>query len=49
VGTDNTLRAWIQTKPGLARFWSESRTSFDEPFRSEVDQEFARKPVPAAR
>lgn len=47
VGTDNTLRAWIQTKPGLARFWSEARTGFDEPFRSEVDKEFARRPAPA--
>jgi hypothetical protein len=49
VGTDNTLRAWIDTKPGLGRFWSESRISFDEPFRSEVDQQFARKPVPTVR
>ena len=49
VGTDNTLRAWIETKPGLARFWSEARISFDEPFRSEVDQQFARKPVAAVR
>jgi hypothetical protein len=49
VGTDNTLRGWIHTKPGLARFWSECRISFDEPFRSEVDREFARKPVAAGR
>jgi hypothetical protein len=49
VGTDNTLRAWIDTKPGLARFWSEARVSFDEPFRSEVDQQFARKPAPKVR
>jgi hypothetical protein len=46
VGTDNTLKAWIQTKPGLAQFWSESRSGFDEPFRSEVDKEFARRPAP---
>jgi hypothetical protein len=49
VGTDNTLRAYIDTKPGLARFWSESRISFDEPFRSEVDQQFARKAVQTER
>jgi hypothetical protein len=49
VGADNTLRAWIDTKPGLARFWSESRISFDEPFRSEVDQQFASKPVQTGR
>jgi hypothetical protein len=45
VGTDNTLRDWIRTKPGLTRFWSECRLSFDDPFRSEVDREFAHKPA----
>jgi hypothetical protein len=37
----------IETKPGLTRFWSEFQTSFDEPFRSYVAAEFARKPAAA--
>jgi hypothetical protein len=45
IGTDNTLKDWIRTKPGLARFWSECRLSFDDPFRSEVDREFVRRPA----
>lgn len=32
----------VETKPGLTRFWSEFHTSFDEPFRSYVTQEFAK-------
>jgi len=43
------LRCWyeVETKPGLTRFWSEFQTSFDEPFRSYVAAEFARKPAAA--
>ena len=46
VGADATFKSWIETKPGLARFWSESHASFDEPFHSHVAQEFARKQTP---
>ena len=46
VGADAAFRGFIQSKPGLARFWSESRQAFDEPFRSVVDHEFAMKTVP---
>ncbi|HEV2005456.1 MAG TPA: hypothetical protein VGQ85_02480 [Candidatus Limnocylindrales bacterium] len=33
-----------ETKPGLARYWSEFQTSFAEPFRSYGKQEFAKRP-----
>jgi hypothetical protein len=48
VGADDYHKGLVATKPGYARFWAESRTSFDEPFRSETTREFAQKPAPAA-
>jgi len=33
------------TRPGMARFWSEYREAFDEPFRGYVDAEFAKRPT----
>lgn len=35
------------TKPEFVRFWSEFEDSFDEPFRSYVAAEFARRPAAA--
>ena len=43
VGADAYFKSLVETKPGLTRFWSEFQTSFDEPFRSYVMQEFAQK------
>lgn len=49
VGADACFKSLVETKPGLTRFWSEFHSSFDEPFRSYVAQEFAARPVaPAA-
>jgi hypothetical protein len=47
VGTDAYFINEIRTKPGLVRFWSEYQLAFDEPFRSYLAQEFAKKPLPA--
>jgi hypothetical protein len=44
VGAEAYYRSLVAMKPGYARFWSESETGFDEPFRSYVAQEFAEKP-----
>ena len=46
VGGDSYYRRLVYTKPGLSRFWSEYDEVFDEPFRSYVTQEFAKKPAP---
>jgi hypothetical protein len=46
AGADATFKGFIETKPGYARFWSESQASFDEPFRSYVSQEFAKRSKP---
>lgn len=43
VGADAYFKSLIETKPGYARFWSESQTNFAEPFRAHTTQEFARK------
>lgn len=43
VGTDAYHKALIATKPGYFRFWSEFAEQFDEPFRSYVATEFARR------
>ena len=43
AGTDAFFRNEVATQPGLARFWSENQFSFDEPFRSYVAAEFAKK------
>lgn len=52
VGTDAAFRGFIRTKPGLVRFWSESRHIYDEPFRSLVEEAFkaerALAPAPSA-
>jgi hypothetical protein len=45
VGADSYYRRLVYTKPGLSRFWSEYGAVFDEPFRSYVTQEFAKKPA----
>jgi hypothetical protein len=43
VGTLAYHQALIATKPGYFRFWSEFAEQFDEPFRSDVSAEFARR------
>jgi hypothetical protein len=48
VGAEAYYRSLVATKPGYARFWVESQTGFDEPFRSYVAQEFAKQPAAAA-
>ena len=47
VGADAYFKGLIATKPGYARFWSESQVSFDEPFRSYAATEFATKSASA--
>jgi len=47
VGADAYYRSLVQTRPGLGRFWSENQLSFDEPFRSYVAGEFAKKSASA--
>jgi len=46
VGADAYFKGLVGTKPGLTRFWSEFQASFDEPFRSYVAAEFARRQAP---
>jgi uncharacterized circularly permuted ATP-grasp superfamily protein len=48
VGTEAYHKAIIATKPGYARFWREFGGTFDEPFRSYVTAEFARRAATAA-
>ena len=43
VGADTYFKQLVETKPGLRRFWSEYQHSFDDPFRSYVTNEFAKK------
>ena len=45
VGADAYYRDLVATKPGLARFWKEDALAFDEPFRSYVTRQFAKKPA----
>jgi hypothetical protein len=47
VGAEAYYRGLVVTKPGYARFWSESHRGFGEPFHAYVDDEFARKPTAA--
>ena len=47
VGAEDYYRGLVAKKPGYARFWSENRSSFDEPFHAYVAHEFANKPMPA--
>ena len=44
VGAEAYYGSLVATKPGYARFWSESQAGFDEPFRSYVVQKFAKEP-----
>jgi hypothetical protein len=46
VGADAYYRDLVATKPGLTHFWSESERAFDEPFRSYVAGEVAKRPSP---
>lgn len=43
VGADAFFKQLVETKAGYRRFWSEYETAFDEPFRSYVSTEFAKK------
>jgi len=43
VGAAESFKQFIETKPGYGRFWSEWQNAFDEPFRSYVTNEFAKK------
>lgn len=43
VGADASFKQSIGAKAGYARFWSEREIAFDEPFRSYVSNEFAKK------
>ena len=43
VGADTYFKGLVETKPGLKRFWSEYQQAFDEPFRSYVTSEFAKR------
>lgn len=47
VGAQAYYRGLVGTKPGYARFWSESKAGFDEPFHAYVAHEFAKQPAPA--
>jgi hypothetical protein len=48
VGADTYFKQLIETKPGLRRFWSEYQHAFDDPFRSYVANEFAKKTATAS-
>jgi hypothetical protein len=43
VGADAYFRDLVATKPGLTKFWSEYQHAFDDPFRTYVTNEFAKK------
>ncbi|HQR23344.1 MAG TPA: hypothetical protein PL152_04610 [Steroidobacteraceae bacterium] len=43
VGTDAYHKSIIASKPGYVRFWREFGHTFDDPFRSYVTAEFARR------
>src|SRR5262245_55152623 len=47
VGADASFKQMLATKAGYSRFWTEWDTAFDEPFRSYVIREFAKKPLPS--
>lgn len=48
TGADAYYKNLIERSPGLPRFWSEFEASYDEPFRSYVAQEFAKRPPAVA-
>ena len=43
VGSDAYFKELVATKTGLKRFWSEYQRAFDDPFRSYVINEFAKR------
>ena len=43
VGGDAYFKSLVEANPGLTRFWSEYQDSFDEPFRSYVAVEVAKR------
>jgi hypothetical protein len=47
VGAEAYYGSLVSSKPGYARFWSESQAGFDEPFHAYVVHEFANKPAAA--
>jgi hypothetical protein len=47
VGAEAYYGGLVATNPGYARFWSENRISFEEPFRSYAARELAKKRAPA--
>jgi hypothetical protein len=44
VGADSYFKSLVKTKPGYQRSWRELQTTFDEPFRSYVTDEFGPSP-----
>ena len=40
-GADASFKHRVATRPGYRRFWSESQSAFDEPFRSYLAAQFA--------
>ena len=48
VGADSYYKALIATRPGLPRFWADFEDAYDEPFRTYVNEEFRKRPAPAA-
>ena len=49
VGAEDYYVRMVGEKAGYARFWSENRTSFDEPFRSYAATAFDSKPAGTAK
>jgi len=45
VGAEDYYRNLVAAKPGYARFWSENRSSFEEPFRSYATRAFTKEPM----
>ena len=48
VGAEDYYRNMVAGRPGYGRFWSDNRTSFDEPFRSYAAPSFEAKPASGA-
>jgi len=46
VGAEDYYRNMVAGRPGYARFWSRTKSSFDEPFRSYATPAFTREPAP---
>jgi hypothetical protein len=45
TGADTYWKSLIERKPGLGRFWDESKEYFGDPFRSYISKQFANKPA----